>query len=324
MARCRNLTLVLMVLGIFATEAAAWHGRGHDLATRVALAALRNDVPAFFVAGTDTIAHCSLDADAFTRPIAPAELHDQEAPEHYFDMELLGGSPVPANRYAFIDFCAAKGLKPNKIGLLPYAVVEWTQRLTVAFAEHRRWPENPAIRAKCLVYAGLLAHYAEDLTQPLHLTIHWDGRARADGNSPRSGIHNKVDALLGKLPVDPGSVAKGWPIKPLGELLPAALAEIAQGRTLIDHVYELEAQLPGMDEPLDASGKAADFARERLDAAGKFLASLYLTAWLDSQKITLPPWYRQGTLAGQLSQDANAPAGKVLYRSQSLQKTNSP
>jgi len=324
MARGWNLTAVLIALGICSAEAAAWHGRGHDLATRAALAALRNDMPAFFVDDTETIAHCSLDPDAFTRPIAPAELHDQEAPEQYFDMELLGGAPVPPNRYAFIEFCAAKGLKPNKVGLLPYAVVEWTQRLTVAFAEHRRWPDNMDIRIKCLVYAGLLAHYAEDLTQPLHLTIHWDGRAKDDGNSPRSGIHNKVDALLGKLQADPCSVAKGWTAQPLGELLPAVLAEIARGRALIDGVYELEAQLPGMEEPLDANGKVADFARGRLDAAGKFLASLYLTAWLDSQKITLPPWYRQGTPVGQLAQDANAPDGKVLYHGQSRQKINAP
>jgi hypothetical protein len=327
MIRGKTLAAALAAVLVWSADAAAWHGKGHDLATRVSLAALRKRMPAFFTAGVETIAHCSLDGDAFTRPIAPPELNEQEAPEQYFDMELLGGEPVPPSRYAFIEFCAQKGLKPNKVGLLPYAVVEWTQRLTVAFAEHRRWPEDPHISAKCLVYAGLLAHYAQDLCQPLHLTIHWDGRAKEDGSSPRSGIHNKVDALLGKLRVNPQEVAASLRVEPMEGLLPAVLAEIDRGRALVDRVYELERQLPAMEEPLAAEGKVADFAAERLRAAARFLASLYLTAWTNSRKIELPPWHRAGTPLGQArweptapaAEEPNAPTREVLRRTQGIE-----
>jgi hypothetical protein len=329
MIRTRSFMACLAAVAVWSADAAAWHGRGHDLATRVSVAAVGDRLPAFFVAGADMIAHCALDPDAFTRPIAPSELHEQEAPEHYFDVELLGGAAVPPSRYAFLELCTQKGLKPNKVGLLPYAVVEWTQRLTVALAEYRRWPEDSCIRAKCLVYAGLLAHYAQDLCQPLHLTVHWDGRAKEDGTSPRSGIHNKVDALMGKLGIAPPDVRKGPKAELMRELTPAVLAEIGRGRALIDRVYGMESRLPGMEEPLDPNGMVADFARERLRAAGAFLASLYLTAWADSDKITLPSWHRQGTSAGrppgapaisaQTAKDPNEQAGKVLYRSQSIQ-----
>jgi hypothetical protein len=334
MIRTKTFMVSLAAVLVWSADAAAWYGKGHDLATRVSLAALQGRAPAFFTAGVETIAHCSLDGDAFTRPIAPGELHEQEAPEQYFDLELMGGAPVPPSRYAFIEFCAQRGLKPNKVGLLPYAVAEWSQRLTVALAEHRRWPTDPHIRVKCLVYAGILAHYAQDLCQPLHLTIHWDGRAKEDGSSPRSGIHNRLDALMGKLRVNPHEVAAGLSIEPVGELMPAVLAEINRGRALIDRAYELERQFPAMEEPLAAEGNVADFAAERLRAAGKFLASLYLTAWVNSEKIALPPWHRQGTPTGeavqepgtapsQAAEEPNAPGRKVLHRTQSL-KTNVP
>ncbi len=66
-------------------------------------------------------------------------------------------------------------------------MTEWTFRLTITLAEYRRWPDNPAIRAKCLVYAGILAHCAEDVRTPLHATIHRDGTANENGNSPVLG-----------------------------------------------------------------------------------------------------------------------------------------
>jgi hypothetical protein len=265
-------------------------------------------LPAFFTANADAIAHVSLDSDAFTRPIAPEELHEAEASEHYFDLELLGGQPIPPTRYAFIDFCATRGLKPNEVGLLPYAIQEWTQRLTVALAEHRKWPDDPAIQAKCLVYAGLLAHYAADGCQPLHLTIHWGGRALADGSSPRSGIHNRLDALPAKLGLSPKELAEGLAAQPFSELFPAILAEIDRSRRWIDRVYELEAQLPPMDSDQVLTAEVAELAQDRMRAAAVFVASLYLTAWQDSRRIELPSWHRAFPAATQPATAATQPA----------------
>jgi len=242
----------------------AWHGKGHYVATTLAVEAAGKGVPEFFRAAAATVAHCSLDPDLFTRPIGPDAVHAAEAPEHYFDVELLKGAAPPPTRYEFIRLCARSELKPDEVGLLPYAVTEWTQRLTVALAEHRAYGENPHVRTKCLVYAGLLSHYAEDLCQPLHTTIHWDGRAKADGSSPRSGIHRKVDALLGKLDVDRKAVLASLKPAPLDELLPAVLAEIERSNALVDRVYALEKHFPALEEPLERDSPAVGFAAERL------------------------------------------------------------
>lgn len=301
----RSIAAVAVALAP-ATVATAWHGKGHDLASRAAVAATESQMPAFFAAGVDAIANVSQDNDAFTRPIAPPELHAAEAPEHYFDIELLGGKAVPKDRYEFIEFCCRNGLRPDKVGLLPYAITEWTQRLTVALAEHRRWPNDPAIRAKCLVYAGLLAHYAADACQPLHLTIDWDGRALPDGSSPRTGIHLRVDSLPNGLRIAPRDLAGGLKVAAFDKVMDATLAEFQRTRSHIDRVYQLEPQLPPADGDQPLPPEVAEFTTERMKAAAAFTACLYLTAWRDSAKLELPPWHRARTMPPAATQPAEA------------------
>jgi hypothetical protein len=298
MYKCTYIHIcVAAVLAAMATQAYAWHAPGHDMATCTAVGATEGEMPEFFTKGTDTIAHCSADPDTFTRPIAGKTLHDAEAPEHYFDVEVLPGVILPPSRYDFLEIVYGKKLKPASVGLLPYAVTEWTQRLTVALAEHRKWPDNPAIRQKCLVYAGLLSHYAEDLCQPLHTTIHHDGRAKPDGSSPKTGIHSKVDALIGKLHAPAKEVAAQ--IKPAAcdDVFAAVLAEIDASHKLVDRVYELEKDLPAYEQPIAADSPAQAFATDRLKETARFTASLYLTAWKDSQKVKFPDWHQRPPVA---------------------------
>jgi hypothetical protein len=236
-----------------------------------------------------------LDPDTFTRPIAPAELHKAEAPEHYFDLELLGSRQIPTDRYGFIALCAEQKLDPSKVGLLPYAITECAGRLTVALAEHRKWPENRHIQMKCLVYAGALSHYAQDLCQPLHVTIHFDGRAGENTPSPRSGIHLKTDALLGKVKMDGKVTIKDAPACPFDKLFPAIIAELKHSNSLVDEVYRLEGDLPEAEAPIKPPGPAEEFAKERLRAAAGLTAWLYVTAWENSKDIVLPDWHRRGS-----------------------------
>lgn len=283
----------LAVVLAVAAAARAWHGKGHHVATTLAVEAARPAIPTFFVAGAARVAHGSLDPDNFTRPIAPKPLHSSESPEHYVDLELLKGAEFPPTRYEFLALCYRKELNPRKVGLLPYAVVEWTQRLTVALAEHRAYPDNPHIRSKCLTFAGMLSHYAQDLCQPLHTTIHYDGRAKEDNSSPRTGIHVKVDALLGKLECDRRAVLAGPKVQPFEKLMPAVLAEIRRTHALVDRVYGLADEIPALDARLAKGSPVERFTAERLRAAARFSAALYLTAWRDSAKIELPEWYKR-------------------------------
>ena len=273
-----------------AGEAGAWFGPGHEIATRLAVRALPPDAPLFFRRGWRTVAHCSQDPDLFRIRSLP-QLRSREAPEHYIDLELLGGAKLPPTREQFSALCARKKLTVWKVGAVPYAVAEWTQRLTLAFSEYRRWPKNPAIRAKALVYAGLLAHYAQDLCQPLHTTIHFDGRVPPGGKSPRSGVHAKVDALIQKAPADDAERLPGLRPRVFASVLDEVAAELMRSHALVGRVYAIEKGLPAMDKPLARNTPAASLADERLRAAAEFTASLYLTAWRDSAKLKLPGWH---------------------------------
>jgi hypothetical protein len=297
-----------VVVASLATGGAAYgyDGPGHHLATQIAVAGLPEEMPAFFRGAGPAMASGSLDPDVFKVRELP-QLRDGEYPEHYFDVELLKGRTVPPLRYGFLDLCAKEGIQTSKVGTLPYALAEWTQRLTVAFADHRHFPDSARLRAKCIVYAGILAHYAADATQPLHTTIHYDGRATPDGKSPRSGIHAKVDALIEKVPVEPAVVAVKIKPRAFAKLWPAILEQIDRSRALVDRVYALERQLPGRDEQLGEDAEVIAFGRDRLEAAAEFIASLYLTAWRDSADLPLPDWHLRGLAATEGKVPASQP-----------------
>jgi hypothetical protein len=273
-----------------ATAVYGWDGLGHYRATEAAVIALPQDVPAFFRNSPAEISSGSMDPDVFKLDSLP-QLRKGEYPEHYFDLEPLKGTAAPATRYDFVQLCAKEGLSPDKVGTLPYALAEWTQRLTVAFAQYRQWPDDPAIQHKCLVYAGILAHYAEDACQPLHTTIDYDGRTGPDGKSPRSGIHAKVDALIEKVDMNPKTVAAGLKVEPFDALWPAILRQLQHSYALVDDTYELEKEFPGRNQPLARDSKAAAFGKDRLQATSQFTAAMYLTAWRDSAKLEVPAWH---------------------------------
>lgn len=282
-----RVTLAALLLLCSPHLASAWWGDGHAILTRASVAALPDDAPAFLRQGTDMATHAVYDPDLIKNRAVP-HLSDAEHPEHYLDVELLDGATLPETRYEFVALCARLNLSPSKVGLLPYATVEWTERLAMALAEHRRWPESEAVRTKALVFAGILSHYAADVAQPLHTTIHFDGRVGDDDKVPHSGIHEKVDALVEHLDLAPEGLASGLEVAPSDDAMATVLEALAASHALVDRVYELEGRL---DTPTDPEVVA--FAEERARAAVALTASLYLTAWHQSETIRLPGWLKR-------------------------------
>jgi hypothetical protein len=272
------------------SPAPAWHTIGHGLAAAAAVRALPAGLPDFFRAGAGAVAHSAADPDLFkSRSPEIAVLRAAEEPEHYIDLERLAGRPLPANRVAYTALLAELGRSSAEIGAVTLAVEEGTLRLALCFAEHRRWPENPHVRAKCLVDAGRLAHYAGDLAQPLHTSIHHDGWALPDGSSPFTGIHAPVDALLERGRFDRELAVAGLAPAPFDDLHDGIAAELGASHARLDAVYRLEPKL------LAAGGGAGDpeveaLACERYRATTLFIARLFATAWERSARIELPGW----------------------------------
>ena len=284
----RILQVLVLSVFVLSSPAFAWWGGGHDILTQASIKALPDELPEFFrsASGESMIAHCAYDPDVSkNRDMAHARA--AEYGEHYFDLELIKDNPVPANRDAFIKLCAELNLDPRKVGYLPYAVAEWTERLAIAFAEYRKWPDNPIIQYKCYVYAGFLGHYAQDMCQPLHLTVHFDGIVQKDGSKLHSGIHEKVDSSIEVLKLDPSELAMGQKVEMVGELFPAIVKQLKEGFNLVDNVYELVEQYEALKKP---STELIDFTNDRSREGVRWTASLYLTAWKMSENIKLPGW----------------------------------
>ena len=286
-------TWMLLCL-VLAGNAGAWYGEGHSVATRIAAAAMEGRLPDFLVRGRDLAAHCSQDPDVFKFEADSDILYDAESPEHYFDLERFdANSPLPDTREDFRWWCIRHGTSSHTVGTLPYAVAEATYRLAIGLAEHRRWPDDPAVQTKCLVYAGLLAHYAQDVCMPLHATIHYDGRAKTNGSSPHTGIHAAVDGLLEEtvtlspVAIDPNEALA------FQDVLAAVYGQIKASHTQVSRVYELERDLLGRTDPLQPGSEVAQFAVERLRATALFTARIYATAWAKSIGVVIPEWHQR-------------------------------
>ncbi len=278
---------LFVFFSIFLTLPAwAWWGGGHDILTQAAVKALPEEMPEFFRSAEKAIAHCAYDPDLSKERGTP-HARQAEYGEHYIDVELFGEHPIPEGREAHIALCAKLGLTPRTVGTVPYALAEWTERLAVAFAEHRKWPDNPMIQYKCFLYAGFVSHYAQDMCQPLHLTINFDGIRQEDGTRLHAGIHEKVDSAVEMLKLDPTELAKGQEIAAVDDLMPAIIEQVKAGFGLVDSVYALAEDWQDLKPPSPA---VVAFTNDRARESVRWTASLYLTAWELSENIKLPGW----------------------------------
>ena len=282
----KAVVVYVLIMLSFSGPTQAWWCGDHGVLTKASFAALPEFMPAFFRAGVIEAAHYVCDPDLFKNKHVPG-LSAVEFPEHIFDVELLNGHAPPLHRHEFVALCDSLGVAPYKVGFALYAITEWTDRLTIAFAEHRRWPDNEAIQSKCLVYAGSLSHYAQDLCQPLHLTIHFDGYADDDGTVPHTGIHEAVDSLIQRLNLSHAAIADGVSPVSTGDIRALVEEELMRSRALIDVIYDHEQQIR------TASGEAVSFANERSGAAARFTASLLVSSWDLSESVELPGWLRR-------------------------------
>ncbi len=285
--------LAFVVLALLARATSAWWTEGHHCIDKAAALVLPAEMPQFFREGADAIASYSMDPDLWKDRKLPA-LRRAEYSNHYLDLELLEGRDPPATRQEFLTLCRQLKVDADTVGTLPYAIREWHDRLVLAFAEHRRWPDDKAIQAKVLYIAGVLSHYTGDASQPLHCTVHYDGQVGPDGSSPRTGIHLKMDALPGQLGIKPEEAAEGLKVEAAQDVFATAMAVIRESNKRVETVYRLQDKLPPAEglvqgEP-DEDVRA--LARESCRAGAQLTAKLWYSAWVASTEMELPEWLR--------------------------------
>lgn len=259
----------------------AWWSGGHESIAEAAAARLPDDVPAFFRRGGKHLAHFAVDPDRWKNRDAPF-LRRSEEGNHFLDSEDLDGKALPAtHRFDAMKRLYADKKDPNKVGLLPYAIVENYERLMIAFYDHRKSPNNEAIPMKCLVYGGTLAHYTGDAAMPLHTTRDFDGRIQADGTVKQKGIHAKVDGFPEKNKITPEEICRGLEAKAIDNVWEHVNKFLAESHTHIGKCYEFDSA-GALDKSTDESRA---FILARCRAGTQLTLDLWYTAWVKSEKL---------------------------------------
>ncbi|MSR30701.1 MAG: hypothetical protein EXR99_04270 [Gemmataceae bacterium] len=259
--------------------------KGHETLTETAAAILPADMPEFFRKAGKTLGHFSGDPDRWKNPGAKF-LRAAEGANHYLDLEDLQGKDLPAHRYLAIDLMIALKKKPDRVGLLPYAIMENYEKLACAFYDHRKNPDEEHLRWKCIYVAGVLAHYTTDLSMPLHTTVNYDG-IKEGKKYIQKGIHARIDAFPEKHGIKMEDLAKDLK---MGEVAPAGVWDrvqeaIRESHRHVARCYELD-KGGFMKEPNDVSRA---FILERCRFGVQFTAQVWHAAWLLSKD--LPPPY---------------------------------
>jgi hypothetical protein len=183
----------------WAGEALAWGDTGHRMIGQLGAEALPASLPAFLrtpQAAAD-IGELAREPD---RSRGSGRTHDQDRdPGHFVDGDdqgkVLGGPPlghVPPTRAEYETQLRAAGADSWKAGYLPYSIIEGWQQLVKDFAYWRAdsagekmardpgrkaWLTADRLRRERLIVndLGVWSHFVGDASQPLHMTVHYNG-----------------------------------------------------------------------------------------------------------------------------------------------------
>jgi len=288
---------VVVALAMTSAEAAPfrWGADAHRMATRAAHGILPHDMPEFFREGREQLEYLSPEPDRW-RSGTLREMDEAWKYDHYIDLENVPDGALEApDRFEFISYLKEAGIERPQVtvGFLPFRILELTQRLATGFAhwrlssnaDERRW-----IEARILNDAGILSHYVVDASQPQHTTIHFNGWAE-DAPNPRGfttdrGFHSRFESAFVGANVSYEDLTPGMPAGPRRLTNPrnAIWEYVRSSNAQVERLYELETEF-GFDPDARPAPETRRFVVERLQAGAGMLASIWWTAWLDSEAV---------------------------------------
>jgi len=264
---------------------------------RLAAASLPADVPAFLRSdgALDEIEYLGPEPDRWRSPAEP-ELNAAQAPEHFIDLELADSfAPLPHRRLDFEQKVFAANQSPAKIGLQPWEADEVWERLKAAMRQYRQLKasgENTApVEAAIIFYAGWLGHYVGDASQPLHVTVQYNGWTgpNPNGYTTSHQIHHVFEGVFVAANIHASDVqplmtpAKAIP----GDMFDAYMAYIRTTAGYVEKVYQLEKAggFTGAGTP-----ESRTFTASRLAAGASMLRDMIYSAWIDSAQPVPDPY----------------------------------
>jgi hypothetical protein len=307
MTRSR-LGLILSLLALWPPgQALAWGAMGHRIIGRLAIETLPADLPAFLTAPAtaEAVGELAREPDRWRDS---GRTHDSDRdPAHFVDVDdnglVLGGpalSALPETRAAYETALRAAGADSWKAGYLPYSIIDGWQQLEkdliywridraaaekVANPAHKAWfradmAERQALAIRDL---GILAHYIGDASQPMHVSIHYNGWGTNLPNPQgytNSHIHVPFEGPFVYAHVDAAVVR--------ADMTPYRDCHCGIGAWTADYLARTQAQVVPLYELYKTVGfETGDprwrvFAAARLAAGADALRDAVIDAWRES------------------------------------------
>ncbi len=277
--------------------AIVWGEAGHRITAQAAVAALPDDMPAFFREAGPQLAYLNPEPDRWRNRQEGANdpaLDGGTAPDHFLDYELIpeasrAGALAAKDRYAFADTLRAHGVDPATAGAVPFAIIEATQRIRLGFRAWRVAPNAQVrqwIEARILNDAGILGHYVADASNPAHTSIHFNGWVGANprGYATDTRFHGRFESAYVQARITTADVSAALTAAPRAfpALRPAVVSYFLATHAEVETLYELDRRSPFNAETVAAENKT--FAVTRLAAGASMLRDLWWTAWATSAK----------------------------------------
>ena len=290
-----------------AGPALAWGNTGHRMVGTLAMQGLPAEVPAF-LRSKQAAADMGELAREPDRWKGAGKTHDSDRdPAHFLDLNddgtVFGGpklSALPATRFEYEKALQAVNADSWKAGYLPYSIVDGYQQLVKDFGywrvvstmakrkgPHRDWYKADARRREALILRdiGTFAHYVGDGSQPLHVTIHYNGWG--PGPNPKGYTNDKIHG-----PFEGEFVAKSVTWNAARAAMPAfsdcgcpidqrVAAYLAKTGSYVEPLY----QMWGEGEFTNGDPRAAAFTAARVGAGAAELRDLIVLAWRASDSI---------------------------------------
>jgi hypothetical protein len=276
--------LVLVFLSsVPQTLAMAWGSRGHQAVNAAAVENLPEPMRSYFRTWRIYLVEHASDPDQLARE------DPSERPHHYTEVEAYDSRPFRNFHHLFVEEKASAPIVPQH-GDSIWQIERYALRLTESLRRHR-WNEARE-------NAVFVAHYAADLTQPLHTIVNYDGQL-----SGQSGIHARFETEL------VNALADRWTLLPqprtyLADLRGAIFHEMIVSYTYRNVVFAADRIAVTDRSYLDPQYFSSftrllgPLAKKRLEAGACFVSSLWYTAWVRAGKPAMKASRALGTIGG--------------------------
>ena len=314
------LLLFCAALAAAPLPAFAWGAQGHRIVNGAAVRTLPEGVPAFLrgAAAHDEIALLGPEADRVKGAGAP--LDDDDNPGHYLDalddftvagVVKLAAFPKDRAEYDRALRTASSPTDEFGQGYLPYQIADGWQRIVRDLAywrvdvvgeakaptaeERAFFAYDRSVReAVTLRDVGYWGHFVADASQPLHVSVHfngWNGQKYGNPNnfSESRTIHARFETTLVRAVATEDLVLARVPALATSNdpILVQIGAYLTATASKVPDVYRLEAA-GAIDTPSPA---ATSLVLDRLAAGAGQMRNFIVEAWLASAdaKVGYPP-----------------------------------